>query len=60
MGKNNFKNGEIVFSKCKPFGLVIKANDGFFMPKQIQAPNGKVMDIKSFLNGKSFLVGEII
>ena len=55
-----FKNGEIVYSSCKPFGLVIKAKNGFFMPTVIQAPNGKKMDIKSYLNGKSFNVGEIL
>ena len=60
IGKNTFKNGEIVFAKSKPFGLVIKTSDGFFLPKVIQAPNGKVMDIKSFLNGKSFTNGEIV
>lgn len=58
--KNEFKNGEIVYSLCKPFGLVIKAKNGFFMPTVIQAPNGKKMDIKSYLNGKSFNVGEIL
>lgn len=57
---NEFKNGEIVYSSCKPFGLVIKAKNGFFMPTVIQAPNGKKMDIKSYLNGKSFNVGEIL
>lgn len=57
---NEFKNGEIVYSLCKPFGLVIKAKNGFFMPTVIQAPNGKKMDIKSYLNGKSFNVGEIL
>lgn len=58
--KDKFLNGEIVYSSCKPFGLVIKAKNGFFIPKVIQAPNGKKMDIKSYLNGKSFNVGEII
>ena len=58
--RNNFNNGEIVYSKSKPFGLVIKCENGFFMPKVIQAPGGKVMDIKSYLNGKSFEVGKII
>lgn len=57
---NEFKNGEIVYSSCKPFGLVIKTKNGFFMPTIIQAPNGKKMDIKSYLNGKSFNVGEIL
>lgn len=57
---NEFKNGEIVYSLCKPFGLVIKAKNGFFMPTVIQAPNGKKMDIKNYLNGKSFNVGEIL
>lgn len=57
---NEFKNGEIVYSSCKPFGLVIKAKNGFFMPTVIQAPNGKKMDIKSYLNGKSYNVGEIL
>ncbi len=60
LGKSTFSCGEIVFAKAKPFGLVIKALNGFFMPKVIQAPNGKVLDIKSFLNGKSFEIGEII
>ena len=58
--KDKFLNGEIVYSSCKPFGLVIKAKNGFFMPTVIQAPNGKKMDIKSYLNGKSFNVGEIL
>lgn len=57
---NEFKNGEIVYSSCKPFGLVIKAKNGFFTPTVIQAPNGKKMDIKSYLNGKSFNVGEML
>ena len=60
MNKNKFENGEIVCSSCKPFGLVIKAEDGFFLPTVIQAPNGKKMDIKSYLNGKSFKIGEIL
>lgn len=58
--KNNFQCGEIVCSSAKPFGLVIKAKNGFFKPITIQAPNGKKMDIKSYLNGKSFDVGEIL
>lgn len=58
--KDKFLNGEIVYSSCKPFGLVIKAKNGFFMPTVIQAPNGKKMDIKNYLNGKSFNVGEIL
>lgn len=60
VNKDKFKNGEIVFSSIKPFGLVIKCNDGFFMPTIIQAPNGKKMDIKSYLNGKNFKTGEIL
>ena len=58
--RNNFENGEIVFSKAKPFGLVIKCENGFFIPSIIQAPGGKIMDIKSYLNGKSFEVGKRI
>lgn len=58
--KDNFECGEIVYSSGKPFGLVIKAKNGFFKPTIIQAPNGKKMDIKSYLNGKSFDVGEIL
>lgn len=60
VNKNKFENGEIVCSSCKPFGLVIKAKNGFFLPAVIQAPNGKKMDIKSYLNGKSFKIGEIL
>lgn len=58
--KFDFKNGEIVFAKPKPFGLVIKCEDGFILPKIIQAPNCKIVDIKSYLNGKTFEVGEIL
>ncbi|MBO4412395.1 MAG: methionyl-tRNA formyltransferase [Clostridia bacterium] len=59
VNKNNFKNGEVVTSKNK-VGLVIKCKDGFILPKLIQAPNGKVMEISAYLNGKSFEVGYII
>ena len=58
--RNIFQNGEIVCAKAKPFGLVIKCGNGFFIPSIIQAPGGKIMDIKSYLNGKSFEVGKII
>lgn len=59
LNKNNFKDGEIVYSQNK-LGLVIKCKNGFVLPKLIQAPNGKVMDISSYLNGKTFEVGYII
>ena len=58
-GKNDFKNGEIAVCKNK-IGFAIKCKDGFVLPELIQAPNGKVMEISAYLNGKSFEVGYII
>lgn len=55
----NKKNGTILTSSIKD-GLQIKTGKGAVSIKKIQAPNGKVLDIKSFLNGKSFDIGYLI
>lgn len=55
----NYKNGEIVFSDRKN-GFVIKTLDGFLNILEIQVPNSKKLNIKDYLNGKSFEVGYII
>lgn len=56
---NNYKIGEIVSSDRKN-GLIIKTNDGFLSVLEIQVPNSKKLNIKDYLNGKSFEVGYII
>ncbi len=56
---NNLKNGEIAVSKAK-IGLLIKCADGYLSILEIQAPNSKRMDIKSFLNGKKLDTGKIV
>lgn len=52
----NFKCGEIVIANAKQ-GLIIKTFDGFVEIVTIQAPNGKKMLAKNFLNGKKLSVG---
>lgn len=54
-----FSNGEIVCSSSKQ-GLVIKTSDGFIDILEIQYPNGNKLNIKQFLNGRSFKIGTII
>lgn len=56
---SSLKMGEIALSKAK-MGLFIKCNDGYISVLEIQAPNSKRMDIKSFLNGKKLEIGKII
>lgn len=50
--------GEIVKSSIKE-GLVIKCGENAISIKKLQSPNGKVLDIKNFLNGRSFNLGLI-
>ena len=52
----NFDNGEIVKASAKE-GLIIKCRDNCISIKKIQAPNGKVLSIKDFLNGRKFEAG---
>lgn len=54
-----FEKGMIIKASVKE-GLVIKCNNGFVSIKKIQAPNGKILNIKDFLNGKKFEVGYVI
>jgi methionyl-tRNA formyltransferase len=54
-----FENGSIVKSSVKE-GLIIKSADGFVSILKLQAPNGKVLNIKDFLNGRKFEEGYII
>ncbi len=56
---DSLKNGEIAVSKAK-IGLLIKCADGYLSILEIQAPNSKRMDIKSFLNGKKLDTGKIV
>lgn len=55
----NYKNGEVVIANGKQ-GLVIKAKNGFVEILEIQAPNGKIMQAKQFLNGKSIQTGIVV
>jgi len=55
----NYKIGEIVFANGKQ-GLVIKAKDGFVEILELQAPNGKIMPAKQYLNGKSIETGIVV
>jgi len=56
---SEYKNGEVVVAKGK-IGLIIKAADGFVSIDTIQAENGKVLQIKDFLNGAKISVGDIV
>ncbi len=49
-------NGTIVEASPKK-GLVIKCQDGAVIVELLQAPGGKVMPAKSFLNGKKIEIG---
>lgn len=53
------KCGEILRCKSKQ-GLTIACSDFAVDITQIQSQNGKILDIKAFLNGKSFNVGDLI
>ncbi len=52
------QNGTVVCASPKQ-GLVIKCQDGAVMVELIQAPGGKVMPSKSYLNGKKVEIGTI-
>lgn len=47
----DYEHGEVVFASGKK-GLIVRCHDGLVSLDTIQAPNGKKMDAKSFLNGK--------
>lgn len=53
---NNHQNGEIVLASGKQ-GLVIKAQNGYVEILEMQAPNGKILTAKQFLNGKTIKTG---
>ncbi len=53
------KNGTIVNASIKD-GLLIKCADGIVSIKKLQAPNGKILSIKDFLNGRKLEVGYIV
>lgn len=54
-----FQSGEIVFANSK-LGLVVKTGDGYISLKQLQAPNGKILSVRDFLNGNRLKEGEIL
>lgn len=56
MENQGFQCGQIALAGAKT-GLVIKAQDNFVEIVTIQAPNGKKMLAKDFLNGKKIEVG---
>ena len=58
-GCENAKAGEVVISSPKQ-GLVIKCNDGAVEIVELQAPNGKRMSAKSYLNGKKIDIGSVV
>ncbi len=51
-----FKNGQVVLASSKT-GLIVKCKGGFILLEKIQAPNGKAMMSKDFLNGRKVEVG---
>lgn len=50
---SKLKNGEIICNSAKE-GLVIKCDGGAVKILKLQAPGGKILDAKNFLNGKKF------
>ena len=57
--ENNYKCGEVLVCDVKQ-GLIVACGEKTAMSiTQIQAPNGKMLNIKNFLNGKKFDVGEV-
>lgn len=58
-GQKTFDCGEIVFANPKR-GLVVSCGDGFVEITSFQAPNGKIMPPKAYLNGRSMTVGAIL
>lgn len=55
----DYRNGEVVIAKSK-VGLIIKASDGLVSIDKIQAENGKVLNIKDFLNSGKIVSGDIV
>lgn len=53
---SNKSVGEVVLSSGK-HGLVVCAKNSLVLLEQIQAPNGKIMDSKNYLNGRQIPVG---
>lgn len=51
--------GQVVFASAKQ-GLVIACGSGFVEILSLQAPNGKVMPAKSYLNGKKIEIGTVV
>ena len=56
--EGEFVNGQVTLANGKK-GLVIKCNGGFVEITSFQAPNGKIMPPKAYLNGKSITLGAI-
>ena len=55
----NNSNGEVVVANPKQ-GLIIKCGKGFIQIDSLQVPGKKIMDAKSFINGKKISVGKIL
>lgn len=55
--EGDYECGEILEASPKK-GLLIKAGTGAISIAKIQAPNGKILDTKNFLNGYKFNVGD--
>lgn len=53
------KEGEVVISSSKK-GFVVACKEGYLEIVTLQAPSGKVMSAKSYLNGKSIPIGTIL
>ena len=51
--ESNLISGDVIVSSAKE-GLVIKCGNGAVRILRLQAPNGKILDAKSFLNGRKF------
>ncbi len=58
-GFSQMRDGEVVLSDRKS-GLIVKTKDGFLKVLELQAEGGKRMDISSYLNGKTFLIGSVL
>lgn len=57
--KNNYKAGEVVCSSSKE-GLIVACGQGLLEILILQAPNGKMMSAKSYLNGKKISQNSIL
>lgn len=55
---SQFNNGQIILCNKKQ-GLLVKTGNGILSILELQAENGKRMDIKSFLNGNELEEGQI-